>query len=66
MAKPAVITAFSSDIVIFSMKGLMTRGASVWPTKMLPAAERVSAPDVRIVRCMIHAIPRTTNSITPR
>ena len=44
----------------------MRSGASVWPTKMLPAAERVSAPEVRMVRCMTQAIPRTTNCIAPR
>ena len=44
VANPPVITVLSSDTVMWDTNGLMRRGASVWPTKMLPAAESVSAP----------------------
>ncbi len=49
-----------------SMNGLINSGASVWPTKMLPAADNVSAPEVFIVLCMTKATPFTATCITPR
>ena len=66
VANPPVMTVLSSDIVIRSTKGRMRRGASVWPTKMLPAAEVVSAPLVPRVRCIAQATPRTTRCMNPR
>ena len=44
-----------------SMSGFTTSGASVWPMKTLAAVASVSLPLVRIVRCITHAIPVTTN-----
>ena len=35
VAKPPVIIAINSDFVILSIKGLITSGASVCPTKIL-------------------------------
>ncbi len=66
VAKPPTITAWSSDIVIVSTNGRTTSGASVWPTKMLAAAERVSEPEVPIVFRITLAIPPTTHCIAPR
>jgi hypothetical protein len=66
VAKPPVITAISSDMVMPAMYGLMSSGASVWPRKMLPAADSVSAPDVRMVRIITHAKPFTTACMTPK
>ena len=57
VAKPAVMTACSSERVIFSTKGFTNSGASVWPTKMLAAVARLSAPEVPIVRCITQATP---------
>ena len=66
VAKPPTITVNSSEPVRLPTKGLMRRGASVWPMKMFPLAESVSAPEVWRVRCMIHAKPLTTSCMTPR
>ena len=66
VAKPPTITVFNSDFVSRPMNGLIMSGASVMPTKIFPATERVSAPDVRIVRCMIQAMPRTRRCMMPR
>ena len=66
MAKPPVMTDMSSERVMRSTNGLTSSGASVWPTKMLPAADRVSAPLVPIVRRITHAIPPTSRCMTPR
>ena len=41
-AQPPVITANSSERVMPAMNGRTTSGASVWPTKMLAAADRDS------------------------
>ena len=57
VAKPHTITLKSSDEVIWLRNGFTTSGASVWPRKMLALADSVSAPDVRIVFCMIRAMP---------
>ena len=56
----------SSERVIVPMNGLISSGASVCPKKMLPAVERLSAPDVPIVRIISQPRPRTTPCITPR
>ena len=45
------MTANNSDWVIVAMKGLTTRGASVWPTKMLAVALIDSAREVPNTRC---------------
>jgi hypothetical protein len=66
VAIPTVMTVISSDSVIRSMYGFTTRGDSMRPTKMLEAAHSVSAPEVRRVRCMTHATPRTTRCMIPR
>jgi len=66
VANPAVITAMSSERVIPSTNGLISRGASVCPTKMFPAAESVSAPDVPMVLCITQAIPFTAFCMMPR
>ena len=44
VAKPPVITECSSLFVIVRTNGFTSSGASVCPTKMFPAAERLSAP----------------------
>ena len=66
VAKPPTITVFSSEGVNRATNGLINSGASVCPRKMFPAAERVSAPDVRSVFCITHAMPFTIPCITPR
>ena len=43
----------------------MSRGASVWPTKMLAEAESDSAPEVPQVRTMSQAKPRTIHCMNP-
>ena len=63
---PPAITTSNSLFVISETKGFTSSGASVWPTKMLAAVESVSAPLVRIVFCMAHAMPRITTCISPR
>ncbi len=45
----------SSERVAPARKGRMVSGASVWPMKMLAATLVLSAPEVPIVRCIIHA-----------
>ena len=60
------MTVKSSERVSVFTKGLMRSGASVWPRKMLPLAERVSAPEVRSVRCITQASPFTTSCMIPR
>ena len=54
-AKPPTITSISSLLVSSGRYGLMTSGASVWPTKMFAAVESVSAPEVPIVFCITTA-----------
>jgi hypothetical protein len=66
VAKPPVMTAMSSEFVIRATKGFTRRGASVCPTKMFPAADRVSAPEVPMVRCITQATPRTRSCMIPR
>jgi hypothetical protein len=56
---PAVMTVMSSDSVIRSMNGFTVSGDSIMPVKMFVAAQSVSAPEVRMVRCMTHAAART-------
>src|SRR5437764_568020 len=58
LANPPTMIAINSESVAPEMNGLTRSGASVWPRKMLAAAESVSAPEVRIDRCMTHARPR--------
>ena len=60
------MTVFNSDMVSDSMNGLIRSGASVWPTKMFPEMDSVSAPEVRSVFCITTAIPRTIHCMTPR
>ena len=66
VAMPTVMTAINSDSVMLRMNGFTTSGDSMSPTKIFDAAQRVSAPDVRRVRCMIHASSCTILCITPR
>ena len=49
VAKPPVMSAISSERVIFAMYGRTTRGASVWPTNTLAAMASDSAPETRRV-----------------
>jgi hypothetical protein len=65
-AKPPVMTATNSLFVMSFTYGLTTSGASVWPTKMLLAAESDSAPLVPRVRVITQAMPRTTRCTSPR
>ena len=46
--------------------GLISSGASVCPRKMLPDADRVSAPEVPRVFCITQAMPFTTSCMTLR
>ncbi len=46
--------------------GRMTSGASVWPMKMLAAAESVSLPLVPSARRMTQATARTTRCRMPQ
>ena len=65
-ASPPTMMAKSSDFVMRGMYGFTTRGASVWPTKMLAQAESDSA---RLVpRALRRAPPRvfTTICMMPR
>jgi hypothetical protein len=68
VAKPPAMTAWSCERVIAGRNGRTKSGASVWPTKMLAAAETASDPvtpgpsDLR----RTHATPATTTCITPR
>jgi hypothetical protein len=64
-ANPATMMHISSERVAAATNGLINRGASVWPTKMLAAAESVSAPLVFIVLLITHARACTTYCITP-
>jgi hypothetical protein len=60
VAKPPIITAFSSDNVMPGMNGRTTSGASVWPMNTLALVESVSAPLVPSVHCITQARPLTT------
>ena len=66
VAKPPTMIVLISERVIVLMNGLMRSGASVCPMKMLPEAERVSAPDVPSVFCTAQAMPFTIHCITLR
>jgi hypothetical protein len=66
VAMPPTITQCNSERVISPTYGLMSRGASVWPTKMLAEADSDSAPEVRQVRTMIHAKAFTMTCMKPR
>ena len=60
------MSAMSSLEVMRSTKGFTTSGDSMSPMKMLEAVASVSAPEVRMVRCITHATPRTTACMTPQ
>ncbi len=64
-AMPLVMMVISSERVSVGRNGRMVSGASVWPMKMLAATLRLSAPLMRMVRCMIQAKNLMTNCITP-
>ena len=66
VAKPPTIKAISSDRVMLATYGRTTSGASVWPTKILAAAARLSAPEVRKVRCMTQAKAATAYCTSPK
>ena len=66
VASPAVMIAIITERVMPSTYGFTTSGDSIIPTKMFDAVHSVSAPEVRIVRCMIHAAPRTIRCMMPR
>jgi hypothetical protein len=62
---PPTITHSNSERVMPDTYGLMSSGASVWPTKMLAEAESDSAPEVPQVRTMTQAKPRTIHCMKP-
>ena len=64
-AMPEVITVISSDCVISGRYGRIVSGASVCPMKMLAATFMLSAPEMRIVFSITHAMPRMMICITP-
>ena len=47
VAIPPVMRLMSSERVMVLRKGLTSNGASVCPRKMLPAADKLSAPEMR-------------------
>ncbi len=63
---PLVMMVMSSERVAPARKGRMVSGASVWPMKMEAATLRLSAPEMRMVFCMIQAKARMTICMTPR
>ena len=65
MANPPTITHISSERVMLAMYGRTTSGASVWPTKMFAAVDRLSAPLVPNVWTISFAMPRTTSCMMP-
>src|ERR1043166_9697301 len=66
MTQSELMTVMSSDCVISGRKGLIVRGASVWPMKILAATFSDSAPLAPITRCMSTANARTTICMTPK
>ena len=64
-ANPPTITANNSDCVMPAMYGLTTKGASVWPTKMLAVALMDSAFDVPRTRCNAPPMMRITHFMMP-
>ena len=51
VAKPPVMTAWISELVMIGRKGLIISGASVWPRKMLADAFNDSQAVVPTVTC---------------
>ena len=66
VAKPPVMIAWSSLIVMRARNGRTTKGASVCPTKMLLQADKDSAPDVPSNRAITIAIALTMICMMPR
>ena len=64
-AMPLVMMVISSLRVALERNGRMVSGASVWPMKMLAATFMLSAPEMRMVLSMTHAMPRITICISP-
>ena len=64
-AMPLVMITISSLRVAFDRNGRIVSGASVWPMKMLAATFMLSAPEMRIVFSITHAMPRMMICITP-
>ena len=63
---PLVMMVNSSDSVSPARNGLMVRGASVWPMKMLAATLSDSAPLTPMTFCITTAMPFTTHCMMPR
>ena len=64
-AMPLVIITISSLRVAFDRNGRMVSGASVCPMKMLAATFMLSAPEMRMVFSITHAMARMIICITP-
>ncbi len=64
-AMPLVMMVISSLRVAFDRNGRMVSGASVCPMKMLAATFMLSAPEMRMVLSMTHAMARMMICITP-
>lgn len=66
VAKPAVIMAWSSDRVTYGKYGWTSRGDSVCPTNILPAATTDSIGDDPIVTSIVHPTFLMSHCINPR
>ena len=66
MAKPPVITAINSDVVIVLIYGRIKIGASVCPTNMFAEILSVSAPLVFMLFSINNAIHFTKICIIPK
>ena len=64
-AMPLVMMVISSLRVAFDRNGRMVSGASVCPMKMLAATFMLSAPEMRMVFSITHAMPRMMICIRP-
>ena len=64
-AMPLVIIIISSLRVAFDKNGRIVSGASVCPMKMLAATFMLSAPEMRMVFSITHAMPRMMICISP-
>ena len=65
-ANPPTIMANSSERVICGIKGLTTRGASVWPTNILAAADMDSGRLVLSANCKNPPIKRIIQDMIPK
>ena len=66
MENPPHMMALSSLLVAVAINGRTNKGASVCPKKMLATPDKVSLPEVPMVRCITHAKPLTMGCKMPR